>query len=232
VPITITNLWFNTTSIPIYPWISWEDTHFNYSFVGQYPSFEWRANASLATALEFTRWTPVFATFIFFLFFGFAEEARKHYRLAYSFASSRLRLPEIGSSRASSSSPNSPASSFGPGLKKGMATLFSFKDGFSGLGSDDTMIERKASSALSDHRLTSDISIFEGIDNEPKIIGDDARLGSSRQSIVVAMPAIPPVPVLPPPIADTARPPIPPGRLNSPLPHRPTSSYLDIPEDV
>jgi hypothetical protein len=37
-----------------------------------------------ALSLELYRWTPVFCAFSFFAFFGFAEEARKNYRLLAS----------------------------------------------------------------------------------------------------------------------------------------------------
>jgi hypothetical protein len=239
LPMTIFPIYFNARVAPMFPWISWDDTHFNYSFVDQIPSVVWRASAAAETALELHRWFLVLSAFLYFAFFGFAEEARKNYRLAYSFASSRLRLPEFVSSRAGSSSPSSPTSSFGPGLKKGMATLFSFKDGFSVLASrnqHDTMTEHKDSSSVFDNRLTSDTSIFEGIVDDPKAIGflpdEHDRFASAPQNIVVTMPVIPRVPIPPPPVANVAGRPIHPGRLDSPLPHRPTSYYPDTPEDV
>ena len=241
LPLTIFTIYLDTRVATMFRWISWDNTHLNYSFVGQYPSFEWRASPDSEAALELTRWLSVISAFLFFGFFGFAEEARKHYRIAYSFASSRLRLTENGSSRASSSLPNSPASSFGPGFKKGMASLFSFKDGFTALGSRSQhhggFTERKAFASVSDCRLTSDVSIFEGIDVEAKGDGffpleDDDALSASAHN-VVTMPVIPRVPVPPPPVANPASfTNIPPGRLDSPLPHRPASSYLDVPQDV
>ena len=237
LPMTIFPIYFNARVAPMFPWISWDDTHFNYSFVDQIPSVVWRASAATETALELNRWFLVLSAFLYFAFFGFAEKARENYRLAYSFASSRLCLPEFVSSRACSSSPSSPTSSFGPGLKKGMTALFSFKDGFSVMGSrnqHDTMTEHKNSSSVFDNRLVSDTSIFEGIDDDTKVIGflpddHDARLASAPQHVVVTIPR---VPVPPPPVANVAGRPIPPGRLDSPLPHRPTSYYPDIPEDV
>jgi hypothetical protein len=242
-PLAIFTIYFNTSIVTLFPWISWDDTHFNYSFVGQIPSSEWRANPTSEVSLELSRWLVVLSAFFFFAFFGFAEEARKHYRLAFSFASSRLGLTELGSSRANNSSPNSPASSFGPGLKKGMATLFSFKDGFTALGSRNSqsggmMTERKAFASTSNCRLTSDGSIFDGIDVESKgeegFLPDDDDALSASTHHGVPMPVIPRVPVPPLPVANPAgfTNHIPPGRLDSPLPHRPASSYLDVPEDV
>jgi hypothetical protein len=239
LPMTAYAIYFNARVIPLNPWISWDDTHFDYSFVGQYPADVWRTNSAASSALELNRWYFVGSAFIYFAFFGFAEEARKHYRMAYSFASTRLRLPEFNSTRASKSSPNTLAnSSFGPGFKKGMASLFSFKGGFSVLGSGvsqhDVTRERNASFSAPENRWTSDTSIFEGLDDIHKVVGiqpDEGHTLRAPAPVFVTMPAIPRrVPV--PPVSNINSLSIPPGRLNSPLPHRPTSSYLDVPEDV
>jgi hypothetical protein len=240
IPATIFAICYYAKSSIMHPWISWEDTHFNYSAVDQFPSFVWRSDPATTSSLEGYRWYCVCAAFSFFAFFGFAEEARKHYRLAYSFASSRLGLAEFGSSRATDSSPNSTSSSFGHGTKQGLATFLSFKNGLTSLGSRSQhggMTERKAFGSASDSRLTSDVSIFEDIDVESKGVGffthmDDDALSASTHN-VATMPVIVRVPVPPPPVANPAGVTnIPPGRLNSPLPHRPSSSHLDVPEDV
>ena len=83
--------------------------------------------------------------------------------------------------------------------------------------------------SMSNCRLTSDGSIFDGIDVESKgeaFLPDEDDALSAPVRNVAAVPVIPRVPVPHSPVA------IPPGRLNSPLPHRPTSSYLDVPQDV
>jgi len=244
LPIDLYFIYLDARVIPVYPWISWQDTHGDYSRVGQFPSFIWRAQPASQTVLESFRWLTVLSAFLFFAFFGFAEEARKHYRMAYSFAGSRLHLPQFSTSRGSPSATTS-ASSFGPGVKKGMATLVSFKDGFVTLGSHsrnqpEMTIERKApSSSVSQHRLTSDSSIFEGIDDQLNALAFppdefDFRPISAPQKAVVVSPA--PVasglPAPPPPVANVAVFFVTPGRLNSPLPHRPTSSFLDHSENV
>jgi pheromone a factor receptor len=206
LPVTIYPIYFDARVAPIFPWLSWDDTHFNYSFVGQVPSVVWRASPIAEIALELHRWFLVLSAFLYFAFFGFTEEARKNYRLAYSFASSRLRLPKFVSSRACSSSPNSPASGFGLGLKKGMGTLFSFKDGFSVLGRYGK----------------------RGVIDEPKAVG--SQHAPVPQDVEAALPEMLRVSVQLPPIAKAA--PIPPGKLDGSPPHSQTSSYLDAPEDV
>ncbi|KAI9509913.1 pheromone A receptor-domain-containing protein [Russula earlei] len=243
LPITLYAIYLNAHYFPIFPWISWNDTHFNYSHVDQYPSATWRALPAIQVVVELNRWLIVLSAFLFFAFFGFAEEARKHYRKAYSFASSRLRFPEFGISRTSGSAATS-ANSFGPGLKKGMATFGSFKDGFTALGSHSSVRleatkERKASSSssMSQYRLTSDASIFDGIDNQLKGLGfpddeGDFRLVTAPSKAVVGSPVVSAFPVPPLPVANAVVLSFSPSRLNSPLPHRPTSSFLDTYESV
>lgn len=50
----------------------------------QVPAILWRNDNQLAVNLERTRWTVVICGFIFFAFFGFADEAMKNYKLAYN----------------------------------------------------------------------------------------------------------------------------------------------------
>lgn len=238
LPVSLFAIYFNLHDLTVFPWISWENTHFHYSFVGQIPSVEWRADSTAQLMLEISRWNIVFSAFIFFAFFGFAEEARKHYRIAYSFASSSLRLPDFGRSRANSSPRSTPYSSFGQGFKKGVVSLVSFKDGLSTLGSrgkSETMTERKGS-LVSDCRLTSSDSIFEDMDDPPKAfeflpVEDDFQLAPDSRGATQVFPVVLSVPS--PPITSVVHF-IPPGRLDSPLPHRPTSSdlYLDPSEKV
>jgi pheromone a factor receptor len=66
------------------PWRSWAYQHSDYSRVVQVPGSIWRNNLGMVVELEFWRWTLVMCAFIFFAFFGFAEEARRHYYLIYT----------------------------------------------------------------------------------------------------------------------------------------------------
>jgi len=71
----------------IQPWRSWEDTHLHFSRVGLYPALFWRNDRHVRDSIELSRWSTVVCAFIFFALFGFADEARKNYRIAYeSFA--------------------------------------------------------------------------------------------------------------------------------------------------
>lgn len=272
-PISVFSFYVSAHVLTVHPWISWEDTHSDYSFVGQVPSFVWRADPISVVNLELIRWPVVAAAFVFFAFFGFAEEARRNYRKAYSLASSSLRGPDLrksgsgsGSSGSNSSPPYTPSSSFVHGFKKGMTTFSSFKNPFSALGSrsssncssskSETMItiaERKDSFLVSEYRLTSGSSIFEGVDNPssskvPEISpGDDdgsqlahapvpapvpAPVIASR-SAIEALAAVSNFPAPPPPIARVSVRSLPPG-LYPAFPHSPTASdlYLDPSEAV
>ena len=62
---------------------SWASVHSHYSEVNQIPSVVWKNNPSSTTDLEMFRWLLVACAFIFFAFFGFADDARQHYRLVY-----------------------------------------------------------------------------------------------------------------------------------------------------
>ena len=81
----------------VIPWKSWADTHYNYSRVMQIPAFDWKNDPAMIQGLEMYRWVLVACAFVFFACFGFAEEARRHYRLAYTSLFSRIS--SLGSSR-------------------------------------------------------------------------------------------------------------------------------------
>lgn len=83
IPISSYGLYLNVTLRPIYRWVSWSDTHFDYWNTGKFPAALWRLSPQTTTNLELTRWSIVLCAVVFFGFFGFAEEARKNYRAAY-----------------------------------------------------------------------------------------------------------------------------------------------------
>ncbi|KAJ3559563.1 hypothetical protein NM688_g264 [Phlebia brevispora] len=93
VPVAAYGLYLNIGLSQIQPWISWSDTHFNYSQVDQYPAILWRMDRQTVIGMEMTRASPVICAFIFFAFFGFADEAHRNYRKAYHAVVGFLRLP-------------------------------------------------------------------------------------------------------------------------------------------
>ena len=82
-PLAIFQITLNATAAPIMPWVSWEDTHYGFDRVGQIPAVIWRGSHLVVAGLTLTKWSSVICAFIFFIFFGFAAEARRHYSGAF-----------------------------------------------------------------------------------------------------------------------------------------------------
>jgi pheromone a factor receptor len=83
---------------PLFPYISWENVHENFSRVDQFPTVIWRSNKDYEIAVELQRWAVVFCAVVFFIFFGFADEARKNYRSAFQSVAKRVGLSTGSSS--------------------------------------------------------------------------------------------------------------------------------------
>ncbi|KAG7085965.1 hypothetical protein E1B28_003490 [Marasmius oreades] len=82
IPLSV---WFAATnSVDFVPWISWEETHHNFSRIQFVPAPLWEFDSDQVMALESTRWSVVMCGFLFFGFFGFTTEARKAYRTLFS----------------------------------------------------------------------------------------------------------------------------------------------------
>jgi pheromone a factor receptor len=96
IPLGIYVIYLNATAQPVFPWISWADTHSDFSRVEQIASVFWRMDNPTVLSLELSRWLLVVCAFIFFAFFGFADEARKNYRLAYVSVAKRVGLSTAG----------------------------------------------------------------------------------------------------------------------------------------
>ncbi|KAJ7145534.1 pheromone A receptor-domain-containing protein [Mycena epipterygia] len=90
IPLSIYVLYINTSVVGLSPWISWADTHSNFSRVVLIPGIVWRSSELTVASLETTRWLTVACAFIFFGYFGFADEAMKNYRLVISAAARRV----------------------------------------------------------------------------------------------------------------------------------------------
>ncbi|KAJ7153329.1 pheromone B alpha 1 receptor [Mycena filopes] len=90
VPAGVWVLWVNVRIVGLRPWVSWAATHSHFSRVVSVPGFFWRADVYTATSLETTRWLTVGCAFLFFAFFGFADEAVRNYRGAFGAVARRL----------------------------------------------------------------------------------------------------------------------------------------------
>lgn len=78
-PLSIFVIVLNVRIGPVSPWVSWEDTHFDFGRVIQFPAVVWRAEHLVAVSVELSRWLNPLCAFIFFAYFGFASEARRNY---------------------------------------------------------------------------------------------------------------------------------------------------------
>lgn len=83
IPLAVYSIYINTNGVPVAPYKSWADTHYQFWVVLQIPAFIWQGNQANAIAVEMGRWIYPCAAFLFFALFGFAEEARRHYRAAF-----------------------------------------------------------------------------------------------------------------------------------------------------
>ncbi|KAG6882742.1 hypothetical protein C0992_010782, partial [Termitomyces sp. T32_za158] len=83
VPCTIYTIYETYIATPMNPWRGWADTHLNFSRVDQVPAILWRNSPIAVRNFESNRLAVCLIAFIFFAFFGFAEEARKNYRLGF-----------------------------------------------------------------------------------------------------------------------------------------------------
>jgi pheromone a factor receptor len=89
-PLSIYFIYLNISDGSISPWEGWANAHYDYSAVDLIPYLEWHSSLPATLSLEFTRWSIVLCAFVFFAFFGFADEARKNYRLAFWTIAKRL----------------------------------------------------------------------------------------------------------------------------------------------
>ena len=92
IPLGCYAIYLNAHDGAMRPWKGWEDTHIYFSRVQQIPSVIWRSNKRTEVSLELTRWLIVFCAFLFFAFFGFADEAKKNYRSGLSSIAKKVGL--------------------------------------------------------------------------------------------------------------------------------------------
>ncbi|EJF59104.1 STE3-domain-containing protein [Dichomitus squalens LYAD-421 SS1] len=90
IPISSYGIYLNTTTSPLGKWISWSDTHFDFGRIEQIPAIVWRASSTSVIAHELNRWLSPACALIFFVYFGIASEARRHYRTAFWFVVDRV----------------------------------------------------------------------------------------------------------------------------------------------
>ncbi|KAM6493088.1 Pheromone A receptor domain containing protein [Amanita muscaria] len=96
IPIGCYALYLNINET-LNPWISWENVHVGFSRVDQFPALIWKNIPILYSSLEMTRWLVIACAFIFFAYFGFADEAKKNYRSALDSVAKSVGYTSTGS---------------------------------------------------------------------------------------------------------------------------------------
>ncbi|KAJ7759882.1 pheromone A receptor-domain-containing protein [Mycena metata] len=92
LPLASYGLFLTASRSPIAPWISWANTHADFARMQQVPALFWRSDKHAEATVELSRWAGVVCALAFFAFFGFAAEARKHYRMAFWAVGKRVRF--------------------------------------------------------------------------------------------------------------------------------------------
>jgi len=104
VPLALWGVVANTMWDTVHPWVSWADTHWGYARVFQIPRSALDRDPIANYSLETTRWAAVLCALVFFGFFGFADEAKKNYRLLASTVTKRFGFTTFTESAAISDS--------------------------------------------------------------------------------------------------------------------------------
>lgn len=84
IPLGAFIIYLNASRTPIQQWVSWANIHSDFQLIEQFPSVVWHQDQLTVAGIELTRYTVVFCAFLFFAFFGFADEARRNYRIVYT----------------------------------------------------------------------------------------------------------------------------------------------------
>ncbi|KAI0053512.1 STE3-domain-containing protein [Auriscalpium vulgare] len=185
IPLSVYSLYLNSHVFSISPWLGWADTHFDFGRVGQFSDVQWRMDPVEQAAIELSRWLIVFCAFAFFAFFGFADEARKHYLLAYASVCNKVGHSTVGSRAGTTGSSFASPSMITVGgngftsLKNISLPMFRSQVSKRSGDTDDTDTDTLNSESSSWGRLSTSITIdnfddCDGIVKKPAL-GDPAR---------------------------------------------------------
>ena len=84
-PFAIYFIYLNLTTAKVSPWISWSNTKWDFSRIDYIPAFFVNSQPSLKLNFSLNLWLLPICAFLFFGFFGLAEEARRNYTKYYYF---------------------------------------------------------------------------------------------------------------------------------------------------
>ncbi|KAH9919597.1 pheromone A receptor-domain-containing protein [Fomitopsis serialis] len=102
IPLGVFSIVINNGDVPVAPYVSWANAHYDFSYVGKFPALAWMFSRPFYISVEMGRWIYPCSAFLFFSLFGFAEEARRNYKLAFRAIAKRLGF-ELSSGKARTS---------------------------------------------------------------------------------------------------------------------------------
>jgi Pheromone A receptor len=79
-PLGLYQLLLNIYNNPMFPWISWDNTHSNFNRFDQFPALFFYVNNTLLFEFGLSLWCIPFLSYIFFLFFGIGREQLNQYK--------------------------------------------------------------------------------------------------------------------------------------------------------
>ncbi|TBU29728.1 STE3-domain-containing protein [Dichomitus squalens] len=100
IPLTIYMIVINTRANAMYTYVGLADLHSGFGRVDSIAAIVWRADQAGVAVVMFRIWTPIACAFLFFLMFGFTEEALEHYMLAISWVADRFGCARFRRRRA------------------------------------------------------------------------------------------------------------------------------------
>ncbi|EED83593.1 hypothetical fungal pheromone GPCR, STE3-type [Postia placenta Mad-698-R] len=83
VPLGVFSIYINNVGVQIAPYVSWANAHYDFSFVEKFPAIIWMSSQPFYISVQMGRWIYPGSCLLFFALFGFAEEARRNYELAF-----------------------------------------------------------------------------------------------------------------------------------------------------
>lgn len=136
------------SSTGLFPYVSWQEMHREYEGIDIVSSFIWRRTNE--SGMELNRWSFVIGAIVFFGFFGFADEAKKHYGSALD---SVMRL--VGQTRhtligSRSGKSSTATATFGPGI-----------DSMGKTPTIPVFVSKEVNSRRDSFDSISDISVFD-----------------------------------------------------------------------
>ncbi|KAG8751844.1 a-factor receptor [Serendipita sp. 396] len=95
-PIVLGIMLYNAIKVPTQPWISWDDTHFDFNRINYLSREIVETIPDIVTISSISYWSIALCGYTYFFFFGTGTEARRQYRVALVAVCRRfgIELPE------------------------------------------------------------------------------------------------------------------------------------------